>query len=361
MPVSASRLAGGAAESTRDMAIQYKDYYQILGVPRTATADEIRKSFRKLARQYHPDVAKNKTDAEAKFKEINEAYEVLGDPEKRKKYDELGPNWKQGAEFRPPPGWQGGGFRTFTGGKHAPEFDFQFGGTGFSDFFEQFFGGRAGFGRRAGVAEEEDFAERGQDVESDILVSLHEALGGSVRPITLQRRVTCPQCYGTGAVNGRTCSVCQGEGYTIKKENYQVRIPPGVREGQRLRLAGRGEPGVGRAAAGDLYLRVRFEKHPDFRVEDTDLFHELEVAPWEAVLGAQVPVPTLEGNVNIRIPSGAQASQRLRVRGQGLPKPGGGRGDLYVILRIQVPDHVSDRERKLWEQLAKESEFRPRD
>jgi DnaJ-class molecular chaperone len=242
------------------MAIQYRDYYEVLGVPRTATADEIRKAFRKLARQYHPDVAKNKTQAEAKFKEINEAYEVLGDPENRKKYDELGPNWKQGAEFRPPPGWGegGGGFRTYSRGKQGSDFDFQFGGTGFSDFFEQLFGAR---GDRTRFTEEEDVAQRGQDVESDILVSLHEALHGSIRPITLQRPVPCPQCHATGTVNGRTCSVCQGSRHTVRKENYQLKIPAGVREGQRLRLAGRGEPGVGRAAAGDLYLRVRFEKH----------------------------------------------------------------------------------------------------
>jgi DnaJ-class molecular chaperone len=343
------------------MAIQYKDYYETLGVSRTATADEIRKAFRKLARQYHPDVAKNKVQAEAKFKEINEAYEVLGDPEKRKKYDELGPNWKQGAEFRPPPGWEqtGGKFRTYRSNQGGPDFEFQFGGTGFSDFFEQLFGGRGAAGRSP-FMDEEEIAQRGQDVESDILVSLHEALRGAIRPITLQRRTTCRQCYGTGAVNGRTCSVCQGKGFTIKKENYQVKIPAGVREGQRLRLVGRGEPGVGRAAAGDLYLRVHLEKHPDFKVEESDLFHELEIAPWEAVLGGNVPVPTLEGSVSIKIPANAQSGQRLRVRSQGLPKRESGRGDLYVILRVQVPDHVSDQERKLWEQLAAISDFRPR-
>jgi curved DNA-binding protein len=347
--------------------MEYKDYYKILGVPRTASADEIRKSFRKLARQYHPDVAKNKADAETKFKEINEAYEVLGDADKRKKYDELGPNWKAGAEFRPPPGWQQTRrSRGAAGPRGAPDFEFQFGGTGFSDFFEQLFGGgRArGFGgggagpRFNGGMEEE--LERGNDVESDILVSLHEALKGSVRPITLQRRTACPQCYGTGAVNNHTCSICQGQGSTVKQENYQVRIPAGVREGQKLRLAGRGEPGVGGASAGDLYLRVRYERHPDFKVEDADLIHELEIAPWEAVLGAQVAVPTLEGGVQIKIPAGAQGGQRLRVRGQGLPKEGGSRGDLYAILRLQVPQEINDQERKLWEQLASSSSFPPR-
>jgi curved DNA-binding protein len=346
------------------MSIHYKDYYQVLGVARTATADEIRKSFRKLARQYHPDVAKNKTDAESKFKEINEAYEVLGDPEKRKKYDELGPNWKQGAEFRPPPGWgqgQGGGFRSYSKGRPAEDSDFQFGGTGFSDFFDQLFGARGGAASRGRFQQDgEEAEEKGQDVESDILVSLHEVMHGSVRPITLQRQAVCPKCHGVTSVNGRICPACHGEGRTVKKENYQVKIPTGVRDGQRLRLAGRGEPGTGRAAAGDLYLRVRFEKHPDFRVEDADLFYELDIAPWEAVLGAQVPVPTLEGSVNIRIPTGAQGGQRMRVRGKGLPKPGNERGDLYILLRVQVPASISDQERKLWEELASKSEFRPR-
>jgi curved DNA-binding protein len=347
------------------MAIEYRDYYQILGVSRTASADEIRKAFRKLAREYHPDVAKNKATAESKFKEINEAYEVLGDPEKRKKYDALGANWKQGAEFRPPPGWshaRGGG--AHGGPQQGGDFEFQFGGTGFSDFFEQVFGamggGRPDAGQRRGFAGG-DLSQQGGDVESDILVSLHEALHGSIRPITLQHRVPCQKCHGRGVVSNRECPDCQGEGQKTKTENYQVKIPAGVREGQRLRLAGRGEPGVGRGRAGDLYLRVRFEKHPDFRAEDTNLFHDLEVAPWEAVLGANVSVPTLESRVSIKIPAGCQAGQRLRIRGHGLPLKEGGRGDLYAIVRIQVPNQVDDSERALWEKLAKESSFHPRD
>lgn len=317
------------------MSVQFKDYYEVLGVSRAANQDDIRKSFRSLARKFHPDVAKDKKTAEEKFKEINEAYEVLGDPEKRKKYDELGANWKQGAEFRPPPGWQGGRGRPGAGG----DAEFQFGGTGFSDFFESFFGGAAG--RRSGGFQgvpEEEFTARGRDVEGDIMVTLEEALHGSVRAVSLQRG-----------------------GRSAKTETYQVRIPAGVTEGQRMRVAGRGEAGQGGGSSGDLFLRVRLARHPEFEVEGHDLVHDLELAPWEAVLGAQVQVPTLEKPVQIKIPVGTQTGQRLRVRGRGLPQRGGARGDLLVAVIVTVPKNINDRERELWEQLARESKFSPRD
>lgn len=328
-----------------DMPVQYKDYYESLGVSRTASDAEIKKAFRKLAREYHPDVAKDKKKAEEKFKEINEAYEVLSDPAKRKKYDELGPNWKQGAEFRPPPGWEGFAGtrgRGFHGTPGAEEFEFHFGGTGFSDFFEQLFGARgrgAGFagrdfGGRGGFAEEE-FAERGRDIEGDIMVTLEEVMRGSVRSVSVRH-------------NSRT-------------DTYQVKIPPGVTEGQRLRVAGRGEVGAGGGEAGDLYLRVRLAKHPDFEVEEHNLIYEAELAPWEAVLGANISVPTLGGRVNIKIPPGTQNGQKLRVRGRGLPTRDGGHGDLIVVTRVEVPGAISESERKLWEQLSKESRFNPRD
>jgi curved DNA-binding protein len=325
--------------------VEFKDYYQILGVPRGASDDEIKKAFRKLARQYHPDVAKDKKVAEEKFKEINEAYEVLGDPQKRQKYDELGAGWKQGQQFRPPPGWEqmfsgarGGRARARNGGV-----EFEFGGTGFSDFFESLFGsmggGRGGFGQgdfgRDFVHERELHPERGEDIEADLLVTLHEAATGGVRSITLRHP------------DGRT-------------ETHKVRIPAGVQEGQRLRLAGRGQAGLAGGSAGDLYLRVRYARHPDFTVRGSDLEYELPLAPWEAVLGAEVSVPTLTGRVSIKIPPGAQNGQRLRVRGRGLPRHGDGSGDLYVVLRIEVPASVSATERALWEQLARESSFRPR-
>ena len=326
------------------MPLQYKDYYEILGVPRTASDAEIKKSFRKLAREYHPDVAKDKKKAEEKFKEINEAYEVLGDAAKRKKYDELGANWKSGADFRPPPGWEGfPGGQTFRGGRGGgPEFEFHFGGTGFSDFFEQLFGSRirGGAGRFGGNADfaDEELAERGRDIEGDILVTLDEAMHGAVRTVNVRHQA----------------------GRSVKTETHQVKIPAGVTEGQKLRVAGRGEAGSGGGAAGDLYLRVRLAKHPDFDVEDHNLIYEAELAPWEAVLGANLTVPMLDGRVNIKIPPGTQNGQKLRVRERGLLARNGLRGDLIVVTRIAVPAKVSEVEKKLWEQLARESRFNPR-
>jgi curved DNA-binding protein len=353
------------------MAVQFKDYYEVLGVPRTASADDIKKAFRKLARQYHPDVAKTKKGAEEKFKEINEAYEVLSDPAKRKKYDELGPNWKQGADFRPPPGWQGspGGNPFGGGGRGGPGggAEFEFGGTtGFSDFFEQLFGSRTRggggnpFGGRGGFAEE-DMAERGRDVEGDLMVTLEEAMTGSVRSVSLRRAVVCDNCGGSGVKNNRPCPVCSGTGQVAKTETYQVKIPPGVTEGQRLRVAGRGEAGSHGGQAGDLFLRVHLARHPDFEVDDHNLIYEAELAPWEAVLGTNLSVPTLDGKVNIKIPPGTQNGQKLRVRGRGLPQRSGPAGDLIVVSRIEVPDKVTDEERKLWTQLAETSKFKPRE
>jgi len=317
------------------MPAEYKDYYQSLGVARGAGDAELKKAFRKLAREFHPDVAKDKKRAEEKFKEINEAYEVLSDPVKRKKYDELGPNWRSGAESRPPPG--GGGFpRPGRGGEEA---DFEFGGTGFSDFFEQMFGARGrgssgGFRERGGFGNGRDAPARGRDVQGDILVTLSEVLHGAVRAVTVRH-------------HSRT-------------ETHQVKIPAGVAEGQRLRVPGRGESGTGGGPAGDLFLQVRLAKHPDFEVEDHNLVHEVALSPWEAVLGCSLAVPTLEGPVNIKIPPGTQAGQKLRLRGRGLPQHGGGHGDLIVVTRIEVPVQVTGPERELWEQLARNSEFSPR-
>jgi curved DNA-binding protein len=327
------------------MPVEFKDYYTTLGVPRGASEDDIKKAFRKLARQYHPDVAKDKKAAEAKFKEINEAYEVLSDPEKRKRYDELGAEWKQGGGFRPPPGQQSRGSRTPGG---AEGYEFHFDGTGFSDFFEQFFGrgsrfgsvfeedgvGAQPFGRAAGTA-------RGTDIEGDILVTLDEAMRGSVRTISLQR------------VDPRTG---QAETHTVK-----VRIPPGVQEGQTIRVPAHGEPGSGGGPPGDLYLRVRFAAHPDFRVRGADLFYDLALAPWEGVLGTTATVPTLDGRVNLRIPAGTDNGRQFRVRGRGLPKSRSGeRGDLYAVVNVRLPQQVSDEERALWEKLSRISRFNPR-
>jgi curved DNA-binding protein len=316
------------------MAVQFRDYYETLGVAKTATEDEIRKAFRKLARKYHPDVNKDKATAEEKFKQLNEAYEVLGDPEKRKKYDELGANWNQPGGFQPPPGWdthqQGGGFRR-SGGGEGGGVEFEFGGTGFSDFFEAFFGGggrnRAGFGGGK-FGQRPRGAERGSDVEADIMVTLEEALHGSKRTVSLRRS------------------------NSDKVETYQVKIPKGVHEGQRIRLAGQGEAGEGGGKSGDLFLRVRLARHPDFTVEGSDLIHEVKIPPWQAVLGGELEVPTLENKVRLKIPPGTQAGQRFRLRGHGLPTASGARGDLFVVTQIQVPKKLTERERELWKQLA---------
>ena len=323
------------------MAVKFQDYYEKLGVARSATPEEIKLAFRKLARLYHPDVAKNKVTGEAKFKEINEAYEVLGDPEKRRRYDELGPNWQDAGSG--PPNTEGATRRR----AHAPqgETDFEFSGTGFSDFFESFFGGgRDGFGSRhpsAGRAGgNEAFVQQGRDVEADLLVTLEEALRGSLRKVTLRRP-------GNNGAEDRT-------------NTYQVRIPPGVREGQRIRLAGQGGTGVGGGTSGDLYLRVRLARHPDFSVQAADLYFDLNLAPWEAVLGVQAKIPTLDGQTSLRVPAGTAAGSQLRLRGLGLPREDKARGDIYATVRIQTPAIVTEEERALWEQLSRLSSFKPR-
>jgi len=340
------------------MPVEFKDYYRTLGVSRTASADEIRKAFRSLARQYHPDVAKDKKRAEEKFKEINEAYEVLGDAEKRKKYDTMNADWEannyasQNANA---------GYRSYArrpSPSSQPNEDFEFRGTGFSDFFERFFGGSGSFGHRNAFSETEP--TRGGDVEADIMVTLQEAMEGGVRPITLRRSSDCSTCGGTGTLGRRVCPTCGGKGYQSVLQRYRVKIPSGVHDGQRLRIAGQGEPGENGGPSGDLYLRVRMASHPDFRVEGKDLFHDLELAPWEAVLGASVVVPTVNGSVSIKIPAGTQNGQRLRVRGHGLPSVNGENGDLYVVARIALPSGLSEREKSQWQELARVSSFNPR-
>jgi curved DNA-binding protein len=311
------------------MAVQFRDYYETLGVSKTASEDEIKSAFRKLARKYHPDVAKDKKAAEEKFKQINEAYEVLSDPEKRRKYDQLGENWNQPGGFQPPPQWGGGqpgGFRWGSGENGGVEFEF--GGTGFSDFFEAFFGGGRGRSAFGGFGQRGTMAERGSDVEADIMVTLEEALHGSTRQVSLRRAGS------------------------KKTETYQVKIPRGVREGQRIRLAGQGEAGEGGGKSGDLFLRVRLARHPDFSVEGSDLVNEVKIAPWQAVLGDQIIVPTLEGNARLKLPPGTQGGQRFRLRGRGLPGVSGQRGDLYVVVQISVPKKLSEREREIWDQIA---------
>jgi curved DNA-binding protein len=307
------------------MAVTFKDYYSVLGVSRTASPEEIKKAFRALARQYHPDVAQDKKAAEERFKELNEAHEVLSDPEKRKLYDRLGADWKQGTGPQPPPG------RAGRAAADAGPFEFHFGGTGYSDFFEQFFGGA---GRvRPGT--------RGADIEGDILVTLEEVAAGSERVVSLQR------------VNSRT-----GENET---ERLKVTIPPGIEEGQTIRLKGKGEPGWDGAPAGDVYLHVRFAAHPEFRAQGRDLYVDLDVAPWEAVLGTTATVPTLQGRLKVHVPAGKNNGDVLRIRGQGLPgRTGDQRGDMYAVITVQLPPQLSPEERELWERLRRTSTFRAR-
>jgi curved DNA-binding protein len=342
------------------MAVQFKDYYDVLGVPKTATEDDIKKAFRKLARKHHPDVNPGDKSAEERFKEINEAYEVLSDSEKRKRYDQLGPNWKAGQDFRPPPGYENvrvdfGDFGdAFGGGRGA-------GGTGdFSDFFESLFGGRRG--GRGGASAGAGFSMRGQDVEAEIILTLEEAHRGGTRSITLQVSESCPDCRGTGVKDGKPCPTCRGAGVVARPKTLEVNIPAGVRDGSVIRLAGQGEPGANTAAAGDLYMHVRIAPHRLFSlVGDNDLQIELPVAPWEAALGANVMVPTLDTPVEMKIPPGTQGGARLRLRGQGLNQRGGGRGDEYVKLKIVNPPKLTAKERELYEKLAADSRFNARE
>jgi len=308
------------------MPAQFRDYYQTLGVSKTASADEIKSAFRKLARKYHPDVAKDKKAAEEKFKEINEAYEVLSNPENRKKYDTYGASWSQagagaGGTYRGsgmPGGFGGmGGFEQAGG-------EFHFGGTGFSDFFEQFFGMRHGRGFNGGTSFEET-PQRGNDVEADLLVTLEEVLHGATRPISLRR---------PGAAQPQT---------------YTIKIPQGVREGQRIRLAGQG--GSGNGTPGDLYLRVKLQQHPDFYFEGSDIFHDLEIPAWQAVLGGELTIPTPEGRVKLKIPAGTQSGKKFRIPRQGLPTGKATRGDFFAVITIQIPTTLSADEKAAWEQL----------
>jgi curved DNA-binding protein len=334
------------------MAVKFRDYYEVLGVSKSASAEEIKKAYRKLARKNHPDVNPGNKAAEEKFKDINEAYEVLSDPEKRTRYDQLGPNWKAGADFTPPPGWEGvrvefGDLGDLFGGEGRS--------SGFSDFFESLFGGRRGARGGAG------FRMRGQDVEAEIGLALEEAHRGVTRTLSIQAVEPCPDCQGPGSKDGKVCPSCRGAGAIRRPKSFDVSIPAGVRDGSVIRLAGQGEPGIDGASPGDLFLRVRIEPHRLFNlVGQDDIEIDLPVAPWEAALGAKVIVPTLDQPVEMTIPPGAQGGQRLRLRGQGLTRRKGGRSDQYVKLKIVIPSKLTAQERELFEKLAAASRFKPR-
>ena len=310
--------------------MKYKDYYKILGVERTANDEQIKKAYRKLARRYHPDVSKEK-NAEEKFKEVAEAYEVLKDAEKRKAYDTMG-SYQPGQDFRPPPDWEqqfhSGGFQ----------------GVEDVDLFDLLSGlGRGGFrpggaGRSGGA-----FRMRGQDYE----VTAHLSVEDAARGTELEIPLPVTEMSEDGQLR-RTSK-------TVK-----VRIPKGATDGQRLRVPGKGGSGHGGGPDGDLYVNIQLRPHDLFRVSGHDLYLEVPVAPWEAALGAEVQIPTLDGRVSVKVPSGSRAGQKLRVRGKGLPRPGGGEGDLYAVLQVVTPSVLSEREKELYRELQQASSFNPR-
>jgi curved DNA-binding protein len=309
------------------MPVAYRDYYEALGVPRGASSEEIRAAYRKLAREYHPDVNKD-PGAEERFKEVSEAYEVLRDPEKRERYDRLGSNWRAGDDVS----GAASGFGGFQSGTGYEDVRVSFGdGAGFGDFsdlFEGLFGGRVGGGFAGGGFAR---ARRGADVEAELELSLEEAAAGGHRWVALPGG-----------------------------QSYEVTVPPGVRDGQRIRLAGEGREGSGGGPVGDLLLRIRIRPHPRFRLEGDDLYTDLPVSPWEAALGATVDLKTLDGRAQVKVPAGSSCGRRLRLRGEGMPRTDGGRGDLYAEVRILVPKKLSRAERKAFQELAETSKFDPR-
>jgi curved DNA-binding protein len=342
--------------------VKFKDYYEVLGVKRDASEEQIRQAYRKLARKHHPDLNPGDKAAEERFKEINEANEVLSDPEKRKRYDQLGANWRDGAEFTPPPGWgrvnvEYGDLRDIFGGGATGTAT---SGGAFSDFFEMLFGG--------GRAEQADARgqrqrrrARGQDAEAEMEISLEDAHRGGRQRITMQAPRACPTCNGTGISSGVVCTTCRGTGQVISPKTIDVNIPPGARAGSIIKIPRQGQPGAGGAEPGDLFVKLQLKPHPTFTVTGDDLTTEVPLTPSEAVLGTSVEVPTMDGKAEMKVPAGSQSGQRLRLRGQGLNKRGGGRGDLYVRLKIVVPTHPNERERQLYEELASVSHFKPRE
>ena len=311
--------------------MDFKDYYKIMGVERDASQDEIKRAYRKLARKYHPDVSKE-AHAEARFKEVGEAYEVLKDPEKRAAYDQLGANWQAGQDFRPPPDWDAG-FEFSGGGYTAGD------ASAYSDFFESLFG--QGFASARGGRTHGGFHARGEDHHAKVLIDLEDAYRGAARSITLRS----PQLDSSGHV-------------TTKERTLNVKIPKGVKQGQRIRLAGQGSPGIGQGKAGDLYLEIEFKPHPLYRVEGRDVYLDLPVAPWEAALGASVKVPTPDGPVDMKIPAGTTSGRKMRLKGRGIPgKPA---GDLYVIPQITLPPADSESAKQLYRKMEQELAYNPR-
>lgn len=312
------------------MSTTYRDYYQVLGVDRGVSQKEIKAAYKKLARKYHPDLhtGKDKQAAEEKFKEINEAHEVLGDPEKRAKYDRLGEHWQDGQQWTPP---DRDGFHFYTGGEPG------FGTSGFSDFFETMFGGS----RRG------RHNMRGQDVESELALNLAEAYHGGKKTIQLTAQEACAACYGSGYLDRGACPYCGGTGQTGTEKTLEVKIPAGVRQGSKIRLKGLGRAG------GDLYLTVRILPDPTFVLKGDDLESVVTITPDQAVLGDKVTAATMDGPVTVKIPAMSRSGHKLRLRGKGWPIKGNGRGDQYIKLAIDLPAHLSQGEKELYHQLAK--------
>jgi len=345
-----------------------QDYYEILGVTRNATQDEIKRAYRKLAIKYHPDRNKGDKAAEEKFKLINEAYQVLSDPKRRALYDKYGDRWREAealekAGVNPDQVWTGAGAagteRTYAwtetgpGGRrtwrvHVGGFgDLDFGGFEdiFGDLFEQF--------RTAGRRGTQATARRGQDIEGEIWLTFSEAFRGCQKDVQLHLQVPCEECGGSGQAGLGLCRACRGAGYEVRTKEIRVKVPAGVREGSRIRLAGQGQPGLFGGPAGDLLITVRLHPHPVFRLEGDDLHIELPVTPWELALGAKVDVPTPDGLVTMTVPAGSRAGQIMRIKGRGWRRQDGTRGDLFVKLTCVVPEPTSQQERKAYEQLAK--------
>lgn len=313
--------------------MEYKDYYQLMGVERDATQDEIKRAYRKLARKYHPDVSKE-TDAEARFKEVGEAYEVLKDPEKRAAYDQLGANWQAGQDFHAPPGWDAG--FEFSGGGYTGGVEGDAGA--YSDFFESLFG-QFHAGGPGGIH------ARGNDHHARVLIDLEDAMHGATRSIKLQ----VPE------VDAR--------GHVITRERVlNVRIPKGVRQGQHIRLAGQGNAGLGEGKSGDLYLEIEFNPHSIYRIDGRDIYLDVPVAPWEAALGASIKVPTPAGTVDMKIKPESANGSKLRLKGRGLPAGSAGNrpGDLYVVLQLTLPPAATDKAKELYRDMQKELDFNPR-
>lgn len=323
------------------MAVTFRDYYEILGVPRDADAKKIKAAYRKLARQWHPDLhsGKDKEPAEEKFKEINEAYEVLSDAEKRSKYDRLGSNWKSGDQFDP--GDMGSTYY-YSGDFDPAEFQ------GFSDFFASIFGNKPGGRRRSGFYEG---PLKGQDVESEIELTLEEAFHGGVKSLRLSTGSICSECHGRGISRQSVCARCGGTGSTSVQRNIEVRIPAGATEGSTIRLKGQGGEGGGGGERGDLYLKVRLLPHPVFTVKGKDVENTLNIRPDQAVLGDKVAVPALEKTVIVTIPPGTASGKRLRLQGLGLPGRSGQKGDQYVRVNIEVGPSISEEEKELYRQI----------